>query len=34
MTSSCLFNRDVTFSQTVTDEVVFATFPKLKTIQF
>jgi len=30
MTSSCLFNRGTTFSQTVTDKVLFATFLKLK----
>jgi len=30
MTSSCLFNRSTTFSQTVTDKVLFATFLKMK----
>jgi len=34
MTSPCFFNRGTTFSQTVTDEVLFATFPKMRTIQF
>jgi len=34
MTSSCLFNHDATFSQTVTDKVLFATFPKMRTFQF
>jgi len=30
MTSSCLFNRGTTFSQTITDKVLFATFPKMR----
>jgi len=34
MTSSCLFNRGTTFSQTVTDKVLFATFPKMRTFEF
>ena len=34
MTSSCLFNCGTTFSQTVTDIVLFATFPKIRTFQF
>jgi len=34
MTSSCLFNRGTTFSQTVTYKVLFATFPKKGSIQF
>jgi len=34
MTSSWLFNRDTNFSQTVTDKVLFATFPKMRTFQF
>jgi len=34
MTSSCLFNRGTTFSQTVADKVFFATFPKMRTFQF
>jgi len=34
MTSSCLFNRGTTFSQTVTDKFLFATFPKMRTLQF
>jgi len=34
MTSSCLFNRGATFSQTVTDKVLFAAFPKMRTFQF
>jgi len=34
MTSSCLFNRGTTFSQTVTDKVLFAAFPKIRTFQF
>jgi len=34
MTSSCLFNRGTTFSQTVTDKVLFATFQKMRTYQF
>jgi len=32
MTSSWLFNRGTTFLQT--DEVLFATFPKMRTFQF
>jgi len=34
MTSSCLFNCDTIFSQTVTDKVLFATFPKMRNFQF
>jgi len=34
MTSSCLFNRGTTFLQTVTDKVIFATFPKMRTFRF
>jgi len=34
MTSSCLFIRDTTFSQAVTDKVLFATFPKMRTFYF
>ena len=34
MTPSCLFNRDTTFSQAVTDKVLFATFPKMRTFLF
>jgi len=34
MTSSCLINRVTTFSQTVTDEILFAAFPKMRTFQF
>jgi len=34
MTSSCLFNRGATFLQTVTDKVLFATFPKMRSFQF
>ena len=34
MTSSCLINHGATFSQTVIDKVLFATFPKLRTFQF
>jgi len=34
MTSSCLFNRGATCSQIVTDKVLFATFPKMRTFQF
>jgi len=34
MTSSRLFNRRTTFSQTVTDEALFATFPKMRSFQF
>jgi len=34
MTSSCLLNRGTTFSQAVTDKVLFATFPKMRTFQF
>jgi len=34
MTSSCFLNRGTTFSQTVTDKVLLATFPKMKTFQF
>jgi len=34
MTLSCLFNRGTTFSQTVTDKVLFGTFPKMRTFQF
>jgi len=34
MTSSCLFNSGTNFSQTVTDEVLFATFPKMRTFSF
>jgi len=34
ITSSCLFNRGTTFSQTVTDKVLLATFPKMRTFQF
>jgi len=30
MTSSRLFNRGTTFSQTVTDKVLFAIFPKMR----
>jgi len=33
-TSSCLLNRGTTFSQTVTDKVLFTTFPKMRTFQF
>jgi len=33
MTSSCLFNRGTTFSQTVTDKVLFAIFTKMRTLQ-
>jgi len=31
ITSSCLFKCDTTFSQAVTDKVLFATFPKMST---
>jgi len=31
ITSSCLFNGGTTSSQTVTDIVIFATFPKMRT---
>jgi len=31
MTSSCLFKCDTTFSETVTNKVIFATFPKMST---
>jgi len=34
MTSSCLLYRGTIFSQTVTDKVLFVTFPKMKTFQF
>jgi len=34
MTSSCLFNSGTTFSQTVTDKVIIATFPKMIPFQF
>jgi len=34
MASSCLFNRGGTFSQTVTNNVLFATFQKMRTVQF
>jgi len=34
MTPSCLFNRDTTFEQTVTDKVLFATYPNMRTFQF
>jgi len=34
MMSSCLFNRGTTFSQTVTDKFLFATFSKMRTFQF
>jgi len=34
LASSCLFNRGTTFSQTITDKVLFATFPKIRTFQF
>ena len=34
ITASCLFNRGTTFSQTVTDKVLFAAFPKMRTLQF
>jgi len=34
MTSSCLSEVDTTFSHTVTDKVLFATFPKMRTFQF
>jgi len=34
MTSSWLFNRGTTFSQTVTDKFLFATFSKMRTFQF
>jgi len=34
MTSLCLFNRSTTFSQTVTDNFLFATLPKMRTFQF
>jgi len=34
MTSSCLLNRGTTFSQTVTENVLFATFPKMRTFPF
>jgi len=34
MTSSCLFNRGTTYSQTVTDKVLFAIFPKMKVVSF
>jgi len=34
MTSSCLFNRGTACSQMVTDKVLFATFPKMRTFQF
>jgi len=34
MTSSCLFNRGTTFSQTVTDNVLFTTLTKMRTFQF
>jgi len=33
MKSSCLFNRATTFLQTVTDKLLFATFPKMRTFQ-
>jgi len=33
MTPSCLFNRGITFPQTVTDKVIFAAFPKMGTFQ-
>jgi len=31
VTPSCLFNRDTTLSQMVTDNVLFAKFPKMRT---
>jgi len=34
MTSSSLFNRGTTFSSMVTDKVLFATLPKMRTFQF
>jgi len=34
MASSCLFDHGTTFSQTLTDEVLFATFPQMRTFQF
>jgi len=34
MTSSCLFNRGMTFQQTVTGKVLFAAFSKMRTFQF
>ena len=34
MTSSSLLNRGTPFSQTVTDNVLFATFPKMRTFSF
>jgi len=34
MTTSCIFNHVTTFSQTVTDKLLFATFPKMITFQF
>jgi len=34
MTSPCLLNRGTIFSQTATDKVIFATFPKMRTFQF
>jgi len=34
MTSSFVFNRGITFSQTVTDKFLFATFPKMRTFQY
>jgi len=33
-TSSCLFNCGTNFSQTVTDEVLFAIFPKMRTYHY
>jgi len=34
MISSRLFNRGTTFSQTVTNKFLFATFPKMRTFSF
>jgi len=34
MTSLCSFNCGSSFSQTVTDKVLYATFPKMRTFQF
>jgi len=34
MTSSCLFNGGATFSQTVTDKVLIATFSKMRPFYF
>jgi len=34
MTSSYLFNRGTTFLQTVTDKILFARFPKIRTFHF